>query len=74
MSTPDQPVADRCGRCTQTRLCFKPDPKWGDTPDPLCSPCWSKYADARAAGTYVDFNDWFDNGTDDEIELQWAKP
>lgn len=57
----------RCAHCAQPRPVFPPKPEWGRVPDPMCSPCWSKFADARAAGTYVDWSDAFDNATDDEL-------
>lgn len=62
-----QPAEDRCGRCTQTRPLFHAKTDWGSVPPHLCSPCWSKYADARANHTFVDFNDAFDNATDEQL-------
>jgi hypothetical protein len=57
-----------CGRCKQPcRPLFPAEKAWGDVPSHLCSPCWSKYADARANKTYVDFNDAFDNASDEEL-------
>jgi hypothetical protein len=63
----NQPTTGNCGRCRQPRPLFPAKDSWGDVPGPLCSPCWSKYADARANRTYVDFNDAFDNATDEEL-------
>jgi hypothetical protein len=68
-----KPIGGRCGRCRQPRPCFPAKPEWGDVPAELCSPCWSKYADARAANTYVDFNDAFDNASDEELEAKFAE-
>lgn len=62
-----EPAVDRCGRCRQTRPCFDAKADWGRVPARLCSPCWSSYADARAARTYLDFNDAFDNASDEEL-------
>jgi len=57
-----------CSRCKQPqRPLFPAEKAWGDVPSPLCSPCWSRYADARANKTYVDFNDAFDNASDEEL-------
>jgi hypothetical protein len=61
-----EPPADRCGRCRQTRPCFDAKPTWGDVPARVCSPCWSRYADARAAKTFVDAKDAFNNASDEE--------
>lgn len=62
-----QPTTAQCGRCRQTRPCFDANPAWGDVPAHLCTSCWSKYADARAAHTYVDTKDAFNNASDDEL-------
>lgn len=67
------PAHQRCGHCRQPRPLFPPKPEWGTTPERLCSPCWSRYADARAAGEFVDFNDAFDNATDDQLEDRLAE-
>jgi hypothetical protein len=57
-----------CRRCKQPqRPLFPAKADWGDVPDLLCSPCWSRYADARENKTYVDFNDAFDNASDEEL-------
>lgn len=61
------PIAAPCIRCKQTRPVFQPDPKWGDVPGPLCSPCWQRYADARVEGTFADWPDAFDNADDDQL-------
>ncbi|RZF05996.1 hypothetical protein [Streptomyces albidoflavus] len=66
-------VYGRCHRCQQPRAVFAADASWGQVPSPLCSPCWSKYADARASRSYVDFNDAFDNASDDELGA-WIAP
>jgi len=65
---PTQPSPGPCHRCTQHRPLFTASPEWGRVPSPLCTRCWSAFADARAGGTYVDFNDAFDNATDAELE------
>jgi hypothetical protein len=57
-----------CRRCGQPRPLFPAQKTWGDVPSPLCPNCWSTYADARAAGSFVDFNDAFDNATDDQLQ------
>lgn len=56
-----------CHRCQQSRPLFPADPAWGRTPSDLCSPCWQRYAEARAQNDYVDWNDAFDNASDDEL-------
>ncbi len=61
-------VVDRCRRCRQPRQVFPAPEDWGDVPSPLCSPCWTRYADARASGSFVDWTDAFDNATDDDLE------
>ncbi|MFF9197308.1 hypothetical protein ACF09L_19080 [Streptomyces sp. NPDC014779] len=61
------PAEDTCGRCKQTRPLFAAKTEWGRVPPLLCSPCWSRYADARARNTFVDFNDAFDNATDEQL-------
>lgn len=71
MTANPRPVDSTCGRCGQTRPCFPQKNGWG-APDLLCSPCWTKYADARAAKSYVDFNDAFDNASDEELDAWLA--
>lgn len=75
MTTTPTPVTTACGRCGQTRPCFRQQNGWG-APDLLCSPCWSRYADARANNTFIDANDAFDNANDDQLEAWFnrAKP
>ena len=63
-----QPAASRCARCGQTRPCFEPKPEWGTVPALLCSPCWSRYADARAARSFIDWADAYTNATDSQLE------
>lgn len=67
------PTEGQCLRCMQRRPLFPAKSSWGKVPDPLCSQCWSKYADARANKTYVDFNDAFDNASDEELEAKFAE-
>jgi hypothetical protein len=67
MTTPTTPPIAQCKRCGQKRHTFAPKPEWGKVPDTLCSPCWSGYADARAEGTFFDFNDAFDNASDEQL-------
>lgn len=57
-----------CARCHQPRRVFNTPSDWGRVPAPLCSRCWSTYADARASGDYVDWNDAFDNAPDEVLE------
>jgi hypothetical protein len=33
----------------------------------LCTSDWQLYAEARANNTFVDWNDAFDNGTDEQL-------
>lgn len=57
-----------CNRCKQPhRPLFPAEKAWGDVPSLLCSPCWSRYADARANKSYVDFHDAFNNASDEEL-------
>lgn len=67
MTTVDNAPAGPCRRCQQPRPLFPAQASWGQIPDPLCSPCWSLYADARASGSFVDWNDAFDNATDEQL-------
>ncbi|MGW7053085.1 hypothetical protein [Streptomyces sp. NPDC054887] len=57
----------RCARCGQPRVLFAPNPAWGRVPGPLCTSDWRLYAEARANSTFVDWNDTFDNGTDEQL-------
>ncbi|TYK45193.1 hypothetical protein [Actinomadura decatromicini] len=66
MSAPE-PRTGTCHRCGQTRPLFRADPKWGETPVWLCSPDWQVFAEARANGTFVDWDDAFDNATDEQM-------
>lgn len=61
------PGEETCRRCQQMRVVFDAKPEWGKVPSPLCSPCWSRYAEAREDNSYVNFNDAFDNADDDEL-------
>lgn len=72
MNTPQ--TTGPCRHCQQPRPLFPAKTSWGDVPSPLCSPCWSKYADARANNTYVDWNDAFDNGSDEELAAGFGSP
>jgi hypothetical protein len=56
-----------CARCKQPRTLHPAKPEWGRTPSPLCGPCWESYAEARAQGDYVDWNDAFDNASDEQL-------
>jgi hypothetical protein len=64
-----QSAVGDCARCHRlNRPVFGPTAEWGRVPSPLCSPCWSTYADVRAAGRFVDFNDAFDNASGEQLE------
>jgi hypothetical protein len=67
-----QPTEGVCARCEQPRVVFPAKPEWGRVPTPLCTTDWSLFADARAGGTFVDWNDAFDNASDDQIETHLA--
>ena len=67
MSAPE-PKTGTCGKCKRTRPLFPAKPEWGRVPQEMCSPCWSLFAEARATGGFVDFNDAFDNATDEQLE------
>lgn len=67
------PPTGPCARCGQTRPLFPADPGWGDVPSPLCTTDWQQYAEARASGSYFDWNDAFANASDAEIEAQFAE-
>jgi hypothetical protein len=67
-----QPVEGTCGRCQQARVVHTPKPEWGRVPGPLCTSCWQRYDEARADGDYVDWNDAFDNASDEEISAHLA--
>lgn len=69
MSAPE-PKTGICRKCKQTRPLFPTNPGWGRVPVELCSPCWSHFAEARENGTFVDWNDAFDNATDEQLEEQ----
>lgn len=69
-----RPAHGPCHRCGRTRTLFPAPATWGKTPTPLCPRCWSAYADARAAGTYADAADAFDNAPDSEWEAALAHP
>lgn len=71
MSAPE-PKTGTCGKCKKTRPLFPTKPEWGRVPQEICSPCWSRFADARANATFVDFNDAFDNATDEQLEAGLA--
>ncbi|WP_224274009.1 hypothetical protein [Streptomyces sp. LS1784] len=62
-----QPVEARCARCQQRRVVHPASPAWGHAPTPLCTHCWQQYADARAAGDYVDWPDALRNADDDQL-------
>ena len=72
MTTP-KPVEGQCARCEQPRVVFPAKPEWGDVPTPLCTSDWQLYAEGRANGTYVDFNDAFDYASDEELEAKFAE-
>lgn len=64
-----------CARCQRGTRVFPADPAWkGRVPSPLCGPCWGGYAQARAENTYYDWNDAFDNATDEEMETALSRP
>ena len=71
MTTP-QPTEGTCGRCQQPRIVHQAKPAWGRVPSLLCTSCWQRYDQARADGSYVDWNDAFDNASDEEIEAHLA--
>ncbi|MFB7763551.1 ASCH domain-containing protein [Streptomyces xiamenensis] len=54
--TSTRPREGNCGHCQQPRPLFAASPDWL-APDLLCSPCWSRYAKARATGRFVDEDD-----------------
>lgn len=66
-----QPLEARCARCGRTGPTFPPDPAWGRVDGPLCSRDWQAFAEARANATYVDWNDAFDNASDEELEANF---
>lgn len=66
MSAPE-PKIGTCRKCGQTRPLFPAKPEWGRVPQEMCSPCWSRFAEAREHGTFVDFSDAFDNATDEQL-------
>lgn len=68
MTTPSAPEEGRCARCGRTGPVFPPQKSWGRVPGPLCARDWEKYDTARADQTYVDWNDAFDNASDEELE------
>lgn len=61
------PTEGRCARCGQPRVVFPSNPDWGAVPSPLCTSDWQLYADARANKTFVDWNDAFDNASDEQL-------
>jgi hypothetical protein len=65
-----EPKTGTCGKCKQTRPLFPAKPEWGRVPAEMCSPCWSLFAEAREDGGFVDWNDVFDNATDEQLEEQ----
>lgn len=54
-------------------MVFPANPERGRVPTPLCTSDWQRYAVARASKAYVDFNDAFDNATDQELEDRFAE-
>ncbi len=72
MNTTVKPIEGICGKCEQPRAVFPPKPEWGDVPELLCTSCWGLFAEARANGSFVDWNDAFDNATDEQIEAHLA--
>ncbi len=65
---PPSPAQGRCARCQRQGPVFPPPPDWGRVPGPLCSADWQKYAGARASDdVFLDWNDAFDNGNDDQL-------
>lgn len=67
MSTP-APKNGTCGQCWQTRPVFPAKTEWGRVPAEMCTRCWQVFAEARARGTFVDWDDAFDNATDEQLE------
>lgn len=63
-----------CQGCGQTRLLFiyQPEQQPWDATEPaprwLCTPDWSKAREREEATGFVDFNDLFDRGTDEQLE------
>lgn len=66
-------TAGRCARCEQSRIVFPAKAEWGDVPSPLCTSDWQLYAEARVNRTFVDFNDAFDNATDEQLEAAFGE-
>ncbi|GGV34066.1 hypothetical protein GCM10010182_67390 [Actinomadura cremea] len=67
MTTPE-PKDGTCGKCKQARPLFPARPEWGRVSAEMCSRCWQVFAEARANDTFVDWNDAFDNATDEQLE------
>ncbi|MFD9124921.1 hypothetical protein [Kitasatospora sp. NPDC059571] len=72
MTTQPTPAEGTCGRCQQRRVVHPAKPNWGHVPKLLCTSCWQRYDEARANDDYVDWNDAFDNASDEEIVAHLA--
>ncbi|MGW0837105.1 hypothetical protein [Streptomyces prunicolor] len=63
-----------CDGCGQTRLLFRYQPEqqpWGADEAAvrwLCTPDWSKAREREEDTGFIDFNDLFDRGTDEQLE------
>jgi hypothetical protein len=73
MTAPARPEGV-CRRCGQTRPLFVTLADWVTPPVWLCTVDWQALAEARYAGTFLDWADAFDNATDDQIAQQLAHP
>ncbi|MFE2967530.1 hypothetical protein ACFXKC_28430 [Streptomyces sp. NPDC059340] len=65
--TATPPAEGRCAHCDQPRIVFPTKPEWGQVPSPMCTSDWQLFAEARDNNTFVDWNDAFLNGTDDQL-------
>jgi hypothetical protein len=62
------PAEGPCARCAQTRPLYARRFEGDDKAAMLCPRCWSEYQVARENGEFLDWNDAFDNATDEQIE------
>jgi hypothetical protein len=62
-----------CEGCRQPRFLFRYQPEqqpWEPDEPParwLCTPCWSRARENEETTGFVDFNDLFDRGTDEQL-------